>query len=51
MTVEWLKDFLSTIDEDYEVKILNFTSKEKLDIANVKIDFERCEVVFEEALN
>ena len=51
MTVEWLKDFLSKIDGDYEVKILDFISEEKLDIGNVRIDFERGEVVFEEALN
>lgn len=48
MTVEWLKSLLEKIDDDYEVKILDFRSELELDISNVRIDLENKVIVFEE---
>lgn len=48
MTVEWLKSLLEKVDDDYEVKILDFRSELELDISNVRIDLENKVIVFEE---
>lgn len=48
MTAEWLKSLLEKVDDDYEVKILDFRSELELDISNVRIDFENKVIVFEE---
>lgn len=48
MTAEWLKSLLEKVDDDYEVKILNFRSELELDISNVRIDLENKVIVFEE---
>ncbi|MDU5254151.1 MAG: hypothetical protein E6183_03965 [Veillonella sp.] len=38
MTAEWLKSLLEKVDDDYEIKILDFRSELELDISNVRID-------------
>ena len=48
MTAEWLKSLLKKVDDDYEVKILDFRSELELDISNVRIDLENKVIVFEE---
>lgn len=48
MTAEWLKLLLEKVDDDYEVKILDFRSELELDISNVRIDLENKVIVFEE---
>ena len=48
MTAEWLKLLLEKVDDDYEVKILDFRSELELDISNVRIDLENKAIVFEE---
>ncbi|WP_455134243.1 hypothetical protein [Veillonella parvula] len=48
MTAEWLKSLLEKVDDDYEIKILDFRSELKLDISNVRIDLENKVIVFEE---
>lgn len=48
MTTEWLKSLLEKVDDDYEVKILDFRSELELDISNVRIDLENKVIVFEE---
>lgn len=48
MTAEWLKSLLEKVDDDYEVKILDFRSELELDISNVRIDLENKAIVFEE---
>lgn len=48
MTAEWLKTLLEKVDDDYEVKILDFRSELELDISNVRIDLENKVIVFEE---
>ena len=48
MTAEWLKSLLEKVDDDYEVKILDFCSELELDISNVRIDLENKVIVFEE---
>ena len=48
MTAEWLKSLLEKVDDDYEVKILDFRSELELDISNVRIDLENKIIVFEE---
>lgn len=48
MTAEWLKSLLEKVDDDYEVKILDFRSELDLDISNVRIDLENKAIVFEE---
>ena len=48
MTSEWLKSLLEKVDDDYEVKILDFRSELELDISNVRIDLENKVIVFEE---
>ena len=48
MTAEWLKSLLEKVDDDYEVKILDFRSELELDISNVRIDLENKVIVFEE---
>ena len=48
MTAEWLKSLLEKVDDDYEVKILDFRSELELDISNVRIDLENKVLVFEE---
>ena len=45
---EWLKSLLEKVDDDYEIKILNFRSELELDISNVRIDLENKVIVFEE---
>lgn len=35
MTAEWLKSLLEKVDDDYEIKILDFRSELELDISNV----------------
>lgn len=47
MTAEWLKSLLEKVDDDYEVKILDFRSELELDISNVRIDLENKVIVFE----
>ncbi len=48
MTAEWLKSLLEKVDDDYEIKILDFRSELDLDISNVRIDLENKVIVFEE---
>ena len=48
MMAEWLKSLLEKVDDDYEVKILDFRSELELDISNVRIDLENKVIVFEE---
>lgn len=48
MTAEWLKSLLKKVDDDYEIKILDFRSELELDISNVRIDLENKVIVFEE---
>lgn len=48
MTAEWLKSLLEKVDDDYEIKILDFRSELELDISNVRIDLESKVIVFEE---
>lgn len=48
MTAEWLKSLLEKVDDDYEVKILDFRSELELDISNVRINLENKVIVFEE---
>ena len=48
MTAEWLKSLLEKVDDDYEIKILDFRSELELDISNVRIDLENKVTVFEE---
>lgn len=48
MTAEWLKSLLEKVDDNYEVKILDFRSELELDISNVRIDLENKVIVFEE---
>lgn len=48
MTAEWLKLLLEKVDDDYEIKILDFRSELELDISNVRIDLENKVIVFEE---
>ena len=48
MTAEWLKSLLEKVDDDYEVKVLDFRSELELDISNVRIDLENKAIVFEE---
>lgn len=48
MTAEWLKSLLEKVNDDYEVKILDFRSELELDISNVRIDLENKVIVFEE---
>ena len=48
MTAEWLKSLLEKVDDDYEVKILDFRSELELDISNVRIDLDNKVIVFEE---
>ncbi|MFC2363813.1 MAG: hypothetical protein ACFNLZ_03085 [Haemophilus parainfluenzae] len=48
MTADWLKSLLEKVDDDYEVKILDFRSELELDISNVRIDLENKVIVFEE---
>ena len=48
MTAEWLKSLLEKVDNDYEIKILDFRSELELDISNVRIDLENKVIVFEE---
>ena len=48
MTAEWLKSLLEKVDDDYEVKILDFRSELELDISNVRIGLENKVIVFEE---
>ena len=48
MTAEWLKSLLEKVDDDYEVKILDFRSELELDISNVRIDLNNKVIVFEE---
>lgn len=48
MTAEWLKSLLEKVDDDYEIKILDFRSELELDISNVRIDLENKVIVFEE---
>lgn len=50
MTAEWLKSLLEKVDDDYEVKILDFRSELELDISNVRIDLENKVIVFEEGI-
>lgn len=48
MTAEWLKSLLEKVDDDYEIKILDFRSELELDISNVRIDLDNKVIVFEE---
>ena len=48
MTAEWLKSLLEKVDDDYEIKILDFRSELDLDISNVRIDLDNKVIVFEE---
>lgn len=48
MTAGWLKSLLEKVDDDYEIKILDFRSELELDISNVRIDLENKVIVFEE---
>ena len=48
ITAEWLKSLLEKVDDDYEIKILDFRSELELDISNVRIDLENKVIVFEE---
>lgn len=48
MTAEWLKSLLEKVDDDYEIKILDFRSELELDISNVRIDIDNKVIVFEE---
>ena len=48
MTAEWLKSLLEKVDDDYEIKILDFRSELELDISNVRIDLKNKVIVFEE---
>lgn len=48
MTAEWLKSLLEKVDDDYEIKILDFRSELELDISNVRIELENKVIVFEE---
>lgn len=48
MTAEWLKSLLEKVNDDYEIKILDFRSELELDISNVRIDLENKVIVFEE---
>ena len=48
MTAEWLKSLLEKVDDDYDIKILDFRSELELDISNVRIDLENKVIVFEE---
>lgn len=48
MTAEWLKSLLEKVDDDYEIKNLDFRSELELDISNVRIDLENKVIVFEE---
>lgn len=48
MTAGWLKSLLEKVDDDYEVKILDFRSELELDISNVRIDLDNKVIVFEE---
>ena len=48
MTSEWLKSLLEKVDDDYEIKILDFRSELELDISNVRIDLDNKVIVFEE---
>lgn len=50
MTAEWLKSLLEKVDDDYEIKILDFRSELELDISNVRIDLENKVIVFEEEI-
>lgn len=48
MTAEWLKSLLEKVDDDYEIKILDFRSELELDISNGRIDLDNKVIVFEE---
>ena len=48
MTAECLKSLLEKVDDDYEIKILDFRSELELDISNVRIDLDNKVIVFEE---
>ena len=48
MTAEWLKSLLEKVDDDYEIKILDFRSELELDISNVRTDLKNKVIVFEE---
>lgn len=48
MTAQWLKSLLEKVDDDYEIKILDFRSELELDISNVRIDLDNKVIVFEE---
>ena len=48
MTAEWLKSLLEKVDDDYEIKILDFRSELELDISNVRIDLDNKVIIFEE---
>ena len=48
MAAEWLKSLLEKVDDDYEIKILDFRSELELDISNVRIDLQNKVIVFEE---
>ena len=48
MTAEWLKSLLEKVDDDYEIKILDFRSELELDISNVRIDLDNKVIVFGE---
>lgn len=48
MTAEWLKSLLEKVDDDYEIKILDFRSELELDISNVRIELDNKVIVFEE---
>lgn len=48
MTAGWLKSLLEKVDDDYEIKILDFRSELELDISNVRIDLDNKVIVFEE---
>ena len=48
MTAEWLKSLLEKVNDDYEIKILDFRSELELDISNVRIDLDNKVIVFEE---
>lgn len=50
MTAEWLKSLLEKVEDDYEIKILDFRSELELDISNVRIDLENKVIVFEEEI-
>lgn len=48
MTAEWLKSLLEKVNDDYEIKILDFRSELELDISNVRMDLDNKVIVFEE---